>query len=145
VDRNRCRYSQLNIGWPLVSLVEELQGRIENSEGERNSTERPTKLVWTLGDSQRLNHQQNNIYGLDLGPLHICSRYAAWSSCGFPNNWSRGWLSLKLFPICGIHLPNWAALSGISREGLPLTLQRFDVPGWGETGGLGWSGESSMI
>jgi hypothetical protein len=34
------------------------------------------------GSSLRLSHQPKNIHRLDQGPQNICSRYAAWSSCG---------------------------------------------------------------
>ena len=35
---------------------------------------------------------KKGMQGLDLDPLHICSRCAAWSSGGYPNNWSGGCL-----------------------------------------------------
>jgi hypothetical protein len=47
--------------------------KIAGTKGNRNSTERPTESInldpWC---SQRLNHQLENIYGLDLGlPAHM--------------------------------------------------------------------------
>lgn len=57
-------------------------GRTEGLEGDRNSTGRQqSQLTWTLRGSQRLNHQPMSKLGLDLGPLNILSRCAAWSSC----------------------------------------------------------------
>jgi hypothetical protein len=41
-----------------------------------------SQLIWTLGGSQRLNHQPKSKHRLNLGLLLICSRCAAWSSCG---------------------------------------------------------------
>ena len=43
-------------------------GRIVDTEGDRNSTGRTTQStkLYPL-DSQRLNHQPKNIFGLDLG------------------------------------------------------------------------------
>ena len=34
-------------------------GRIEAPEEDRESTGMPTESTWTLGDSQRMNHQPN--------------------------------------------------------------------------------------
>lgn len=46
-----------------------------------------SQLTWTNGPhSQRLNHEPKSMQGLNLGPLHTCSGYAAWHSCGSPNN-----------------------------------------------------------
>ena len=58
-----------------------------------------SQLIWTLGGSQRLNHQPKDMPWLDLGPLHICSRCAAWSSCGSPNNWSGDYSCLCCLPV----------------------------------------------
>jgi hypothetical protein len=56
-------------------------GRTEGTEGDRNSTGKPTE-TWTLEGSQRLNQQPKNIFQLYVGPLHVCSRCLALSSCG---------------------------------------------------------------
>jgi hypothetical protein len=71
------------------SLVEELRKGLREPEGSRTSQRQP---IWVDGGSQRPNHQTNSRHGLDIGPLCICNRCSAWSSCGPPNNWSRGCL-----------------------------------------------------
>ena len=74
-----------NISWSLGSLVEELGEELKNSERIGTPQEdQQCELTWSFGHSQRLNHQPKSIQRLDLGPLHICSRCTAWSSCGSP-------------------------------------------------------------
>ena len=48
-------------------------GRLEGSEGLRNSTGRPTELTnLDLWGSLSVNHQPKNIHSLDLGlPAHM--------------------------------------------------------------------------
>jgi hypothetical protein len=60
--------------------------KVEQTGSVNDITRRPTEsgLAWAHGDLQTLDHQPKNMHGLGLSPLHICSRYAAWSSCGFP-------------------------------------------------------------
>ena len=60
-----------------------------NFQEKKNSFKIPTNLKKKLQrqrrahrDSQRLKHQPKGMQGLDIGPLHIHSRYAAWSLCG---------------------------------------------------------------
>jgi hypothetical protein len=90
--------------------------RIEPARGVKDTTRRPTESTnLAHGGSQRLNHQPKSIQGLDLEPLNICSRCKAWSSCGSPNNWSRG-LSLTLLPAIGSPSPNWTVCSGLGRR-----------------------------
>ena len=89
-----------------------VEGRIEWLRGNRDFTIRPMKsthLDPRRKCSQRLNHQPNNIHGLELGLLLTCNRSTAWSSCNSSNNWSRccPWLCC-LFE---------AALSGLSGRG----------------------------
>jgi hypothetical protein len=92
----RHRHTPIAKQWvELGDFYGRIGGNISDPRGDRNSTGRPTESTnldsW---GSQRLNHQSNNIHGLDLSPQHICSRFAAWSSWGSPNNWSRGGLWL---------------------------------------------------
>ena len=44
------------------------------------------QVAWAHEGSQRLNHQSKSMHGLHIDPLPICSRCAAWSSCGFSIN-----------------------------------------------------------
>ena len=45
---------------------------LEEPRGDRE--DQHSQLTWTLGGSQTLNHQPKSNHGLDLGPLHTCSR-----------------------------------------------------------------------
>lgn len=90
--------------------------RTEQVRGVKDTTRFRVNSPGTTGagvGSQRLNYQPKSMQGMDLGPLHICSKYAAWSSCGSSNNWSGGclWfccLPLDLLPPPG--LPGWASV-----------------------------------
>jgi len=95
-DTDRCRDPQQNSGWSSGSLKEEMGEGLRGPEGDRKSIGRPTMSTnldpWC---SQRPNHQPKSIQELDLSPpihKHICSRWAAQSSCGSPNDWSEGCL-----------------------------------------------------
>ena len=73
-----------------------------------------SQLTWTLEVSHTLNHQPKSEHRLDLGSLHMCSRRAAWSSCGSLNNWSQGCPWACYLPTCGSHAPKWTTSSGLS-------------------------------
>jgi hypothetical protein len=67
-------------------------GRIWDSRENRNVTGRPTKS--TNLDPWRLLETEPTIKEhAEAGPRisHILSRCVTLSSCGFPNNWSRGY------------------------------------------------------
>ena len=100
-----------NIRQSSGSLVEEWGLELSNPEVERMPQEDlQSQLTWVHGDSQRLNHQPNTMQALDLGPLYICSRCAAWPSCGSSaNNWSRTLLP-ALDPLSLPGLPGWASV-----------------------------------
>lgn len=83
----------------------------------RSTTKRPREST-NRGPygSQKLKHQPKCMEGLNLGPLHICRKCAAWSSCGFPNTWSSG-LSVTLLPAFEPLSHSWVALSGLDERG----------------------------
>jgi hypothetical protein len=92
--------------------------------------EQKSQLTWTLGGSQRLNHQRKSEYEMDLGPLHMSIRCRPWSSCKSLNNWSRGWpwvccLPVDLVPLIGLH-----CLASV-REDVPMCLQWLICKGEG--------------
>ena len=61
---------------------------IEWSKLERSGTpeeDLQSLLTWAHVGPQRLGHQLGSMQKLDLDLLHICSKYAAWSSSGSPN------------------------------------------------------------
>lgn len=57
-------------------------GKIEQPEGDRNPTGRPTESTnLDPGIFQNLSHQPKSMHRLEWGPQHICSRHAAqWAS-----------------------------------------------------------------
>ena len=71
-----------------------------------------SQLTWDHGGLWVLDHQSGSRQDL----LHICSKYAAWCSCGSPNKWNWGCLSL-----CSLQLgplpPTWTALLALSGRG----------------------------
>jgi hypothetical protein len=54
----------------------------------------------TLGSFQRLNHQLKSEQGMDWGPLHMFSRWAAWSSYVSSKIWSSGCPWACCLPAC---------------------------------------------
>jgi hypothetical protein len=78
-DGNRCKDPQ-TLGRALGVLWREKR-RIEVANGVTPHEDIQSQLTWAGGSSQRLNHQPKSVQGLDLGPLHIGSRWAAWSPC----------------------------------------------------------------
>ena len=73
----------------MFSLTRDQKNR-KDEDGSKDTTERPTEsTIPGPGASQSLNHQPKSVQGLDLGLPHICSRGAAWASCGSPISWSR--------------------------------------------------------
>jgi hypothetical protein len=79
-------------GIELGDFYGRVGGRTEGPRGDKNSTGRPTESTnldpW---GSQRLNIHRMDLMSLSPIP-DICSRCAAWSSCGSPNNWRRACL-----------------------------------------------------
>ena len=62
-------------------------GKRKGPEEDRDSRKRLTESTnLDSGGSQRRNYYPKNEHRWGLGPLHMCSRYAAWSSGGSPNN-----------------------------------------------------------
>jgi hypothetical protein len=82
--------------------------------------------------SQKLNHQLKNMYGLDLYPLQILSRYAAWSSSGSPNNWNRGCLCIILCcpPLDPIFLAGLPYLTTVREDAFTPDETQYARVGW---------------
>jgi hypothetical protein len=54
------------------SLMKELRGGLRDLKRTGPPQEhQQSQLTWTLGGSQKLNHQLKSKHGLDLGPLHM--------------------------------------------------------------------------
>jgi hypothetical protein len=53
-----------------------------------------SQLTLAHGGSQSLAFLCERMQDLDLDPLYICGKCAAWSSCEYPSNWNRVCLSL---------------------------------------------------
>ena len=115
-----------NIRRSSGSLVDKWGIEGSKPEGSRTPQEDlQSQLTWIHGGPQRLNHQPNSTQRRDLNPHSpICSRCAAWSSCGSPNNWSRGCLWL-----CGLPLDPLPYLVGPHWERRRLGLLGLDLPG----------------
>jgi hypothetical protein len=130
-DGNMCRDPQPNIRWSLGILVDELEEKMEGVRGVKDTTRRPTvHQLEAHGDSQRLNDQPKSMYGLDLGPLHLCSRCAAWFSCWSPNNWRRGCLWLCGLPLDPLLLAGLSCLASVGEEVLSPALTWCARAGW---------------
>jgi hypothetical protein len=76
-------------------------GRIKGPGGDRDFTGRPigsTNLdAWGLPKIEPSTKKHTFV---GPRPLHICSKCAALSSCGYPKNWSRGCLCyLPMDPV----------------------------------------------
>jgi hypothetical protein len=129
---NRCRETHRQTLDRAQESCEGVGRRIRGSGGGRNSTGRPTEsITYTLGGSQRLDHQPKSIHGLDLGPLaQMCSRCMAWSSCRSPNSKSRScpW-PCSLPASSGLNRKGCARVSWYLGVGLPC------LRGEGERGG----------
>jgi hypothetical protein len=65
--------------------IERLERKIEEARESRISQEDPWRLTETDPTKGHAWDETNTC----PPPTHICIRYAAWSSCGFLNNWSR--------------------------------------------------------
>lgn len=66
---------------------------------------------------------------LYLGSLHICSKYAAWYSCGIPNKWGRDGLVLDPyhwipFRLHGLHV--WTSVREDGPKSLMARCPRVD-------------------
>jgi hypothetical protein len=98
----------------VVHFMKKWGIELNKPEGSRITQEDlQSQLVWAHGSSQRPNYRPTSMQGLNLGPLHIHSGCAAWSSCWPLNNWSGGclWLCCLLFdPIPLPRLPGWASV-----------------------------------
>ena len=57
--------------------------KLEGSRTQEDPTESTSMGPWGLTG---LNYQPKSMQWLDVGPIHVCNRCAAWSSCGFTNN-----------------------------------------------------------
>lgn len=66
----------------IGSVVEDWKMELSELECSRVPQEDlQSQIIWVHGASQKLNHQPKRIQELDLGLLHICSRYEAQSAC----------------------------------------------------------------
>jgi hypothetical protein len=139
----RCRDPQSNIRWRSGSHVEDLGEELRDSKRTERTIESINLDSWRLLETE----QPGRDHGLDLGP-HIRGRYTAWSSCGCPNNWSRGCLWTCCLPVDHIPLAGLPFLASM-QEDVPSAAVTWYVcdmcvctqGGWGREGGMG---EESM-
>jgi hypothetical protein len=96
-----------------------------------------------MGGSQNLGHQPESIQELDLDPLHTCSKFTAWFSCGLFNKWIRGCLDLYTLPLDPLYgLPAWASMG---ENVLSLAGTRCSRIGWQPKGAPVLSGEGEGV
>lgn len=84
-DGNRCRDPQPNIRGALRNLVGERDEGLWEPEEPRTPWENTqSQLTWAPGNSQRLNHQPENLRGTDLGlrshVFQLCGMVFLWNS-----------------------------------------------------------------
>lgn len=101
--------------------------------------QRKTNWVNELRDSHSLNHQPKTQQQLNLGHLHICSWWAAWSS----NMWSWHYLWACCLPAC-LLVNSWPlnghhCLSSV-REDVPCPARIWCALWAGKGVGLRWKG-----
>ena len=111
----------------LGNLVEEGEEGLNEPKRSRIAQENvQNKLAWSHRGSQRLNHQPESMHGMDLGPLHICNRCAAWLHVG---PLTAGARAISDFVAClWIPFPELGCLIWPLQE-IILVLQ-FDRPRW---------------
>jgi hypothetical protein len=104
---------------PSISPSQILEeGMRELKRTQTPQEEYQSQLIWTLGVFQKLNHQPKSKHGLDLGYLHICSRSAARSSCGCPNDCSRVYPWICFLSMYPVPLSELICLASVG-EGIP--------------------------
>ena len=82
MDGGRCRDPQPNRRQNLGSLMEELGIEVGKLEGSRTPQETLESANLGPWGSWRLDYQPGSMQWLDLEPLHIGSKCAAWSLFG---------------------------------------------------------------
>ena len=93
--------------------------------------------------SAGVNHPPMGEHEMALGPIHICSRWAAWSSWSSSNNWS------CCLSVSGDHAPTCTTFSGLSviicaqplsdLMGRGLVLVNWGSAGWGWPTDVEWA------
>lgn len=76
--------------------------------------DRQSQLTWAHEATKRQNHEPKDVHGLELGPLHICSRCALWLPFVSPNY--RGWLCLCLLPLGPFPLAGYPCLPSVGEN-----------------------------
>jgi hypothetical protein len=74
-----------------------------------------SQLTWTIWGPRDWVTKQRE-HGLDLGSLHICSWWAAWSSCQSSDNWSRGYPWVCSLPVDPVHLNRQPCLTSVGKD-----------------------------
>jgi hypothetical protein len=103
-------------------------GKLEGSRTPQEDTQ--SQLTWDHGGSQSLGHQPWSMQELDLDPLHICNKCAAWCSCGSPNKQSRDYLDLCSLPLDSLPLPGLHGWASVGENGPSPAGSRCPRVGW---------------
>lgn len=84
------------------------------------------QLTWTSGSSQKLNHQVKTTQELEQGPWHKCSRHEAQSPSRPPTTGMDPFTKV-------VSVPRQGCLVWPQRKKMPLSCQRLDALGSGDT------------
>jgi hypothetical protein len=106
------------------------EGLGEQTVSRTPQEDQQCQLTWAHGGSQRLSHRPKNMQSLDLDHLHICSRCAAWSSCGFHDNWSGCILWLCCLPLDPFLLTGLPCLDSVGEDAFSLAVTWCARVGW---------------
>jgi hypothetical protein len=121
--------AETNIKQRLGSLLEEWEIEL-GKPGVRSRTPQEDRQNQVTLGPWGLTDKPGSMQGFDLGPLHICSKCAGWSSYRSSNKWSRGCLHLCSLPLNSLPLPGllgWAPLG----EDVPSPAgSRYSRVGW---------------
>ena len=126
-DGNRCRDHSHTSGRAKKPYARPWY-RIKRVGRVKNTTRRPTESThWRTWGLTETEHQIKDHAEVGPSAAHMCSRYSAWSSCGFPNNCRGGeGLSLTLLPVIGSPSPNSTAwLDSVGEEVLSSSGTRY--------------------
>ena len=97
----------------------------EQVRGVKDTKRRPTDSTnlgpWGLTEARPPTRERA---GVNLDPLHFCKAWVAWSSCGTPDKWSRGYLSLCFLPFHQPGLFGWASVKEDVPSRLELDVQK---------------------
>lgn len=105
-------------------------GMNEGPKRDRNSTRRPTsQLAWTLGGSQKWNHQPKSIHGCTQPLAYIQQMCSLVFMCVL-NNWSGGYPKSCCLPVDPVTLTGLPCLASVSEDIYSSAVMSCARVGW---------------